>query len=101
MVAGDTSNRRATSRRAWPASTAAMIRSRRSTEYARTPHLPPLPHVPPMPSYPAHTPLQSAVSYNFDQPGRNTYPDFTMVHYTEGYEIKGLAYPGRWKNYDA
>jgi hypothetical protein len=32
---------------------------------------------------------------------RNSYPDFTLVSYTEGYEIKGLAYPGRELNYDA
>jgi hypothetical protein len=32
--------------------------------------------------------------------GRNSYPDFRMVEYTEGYEIKGLAYPGREANYD-
>jgi len=33
--------------------------------------------------------------------GRNSYPDFRMVAYTEGYEIKGLAYPGRELNYDS
>ena len=33
--------------------------------------------------------------------GRNTYPDFPLVETAEGYEIKGLAYPGRWTNYDA
>lgn len=32
---------------------------------------------------------------NFDQGGRNSYPDFTMVKYAEGFELKGLAYPGR------
>lgn len=32
--------------------------------------------------------------------GRNSYPDFRMVEYTEGYEVKGLAYPGREVNYD-
>lgn len=32
--------------------------------------------------------------------GRNSYPDFRMVSFTEGYEIKGLAYPGRELNYD-
>src|SRR5262249_41207382 len=30
---------------------------------------------------------------NFDSPGRNTYPDFRLVQVTEGYELKGLAYP--------
>jgi len=28
---------------------------------------------------------------NFEQGGRNTYPDFTLVKFTEGYELKGLA----------
>jgi hypothetical protein len=37
---------------------------------------------------------------NFDSPGRNTYPDFKIVRYTEGYELKGLAYPGREADYD-
>lgn len=37
----------------------------------------------------------------FDSGGRNTYPDFTLVHFAEGYEIKGLAYPGRDVTYDA
>jgi len=32
--------------------------------------------------------------------GRNSYPDFRMVRFTEGYEVKGLAYPGREANYD-
>ncbi len=32
--------------------------------------------------------------------GRNAYPDFRMVEHTEGYEVKGLAYPGREVNYD-
>ncbi len=37
----------------------------------------------------------------FDQPARNTYPDFRLVHSPEGYELKGLAYPGREANYDS
>ncbi len=37
---------------------------------------------------------------NFDTPGRNSFPDFAMVDNPEGYEIKGLAYPGRDKTYD-
>lgn len=37
----------------------------------------------------------------FDPSGRNTYPDFTLVHSAEGYEVKGLAFPGREANYDA
>ena len=36
----------------------------------------------------------------FEQGGRNSYPDFTLVQFTEGYEIKGLAYPGRDVSYD-
>jgi len=31
--------------------------------------------------------------------GRNSYPDFRIVRFTEGYEVKGLAYPGREVNY--
>jgi hypothetical protein len=37
---------------------------------------------------------------NYDSPGRNSYPDFRLVHITEGYELKGLAYPGREADYD-
>jgi len=37
---------------------------------------------------------------NFDMPGRNSYPDFRLVHSAEGYELKGLAYPGREADYD-
>jgi hypothetical protein len=37
---------------------------------------------------------------NYDSPGRNTYPDFRLVRQTEGYELKGLAYPGRDASYD-
>jgi len=37
---------------------------------------------------------------HYDEPGRNTYPDFRLVHHTEGYELKGLAYPGRDADYD-
>ena len=31
---------------------------------------------------------------NFEVGGRNSYPDFRMVAVTDGYELKGLAYPG-------
>ena len=41
-----------------------------------------------------------ALGLNFDSPGRNSYPDFRMVQSTEGYELKGLAYPGREADYD-
>jgi len=37
----------------------------------------------------------------YDIGGRNTYPDFKLVKYTEGYEVKGLAYPGRERDFDA
>ena len=37
----------------------------------------------------------------FEQGGRNSYPDFRMVNVTEGFEIKGLAYPGRETNFDS
>ncbi len=40
------------------------------------------------------------VGLNFDSPGRNSYPDFRLVHFAEGFELKGLAYPGREANYD-
>ena len=41
------------------------------------------------------------LDFHYDSPGRNSYPDFSIVEYTEGYEIKGLAFPGREHNYDA
>lgn len=37
---------------------------------------------------------------DFDRRGRNSYPDFVLVAFTEGYEIKGLAWPGRESTYD-
>ena len=37
----------------------------------------------------------------YDSPGRNTYPDFRLVQHAEGYELKGLAYPGRESSYDS
>jgi hypothetical protein len=37
---------------------------------------------------------------NFDSPGRNSYPDFRLVRFAEGFELKGLAYPGREADYD-
>lgn len=39
-------------------------------------------------------------SVQYDRLGRNKYPDFILVHEPEGYEVKGLAYPGREANYD-
>jgi len=41
-----------------------------------------------------------SMSLNFDQPGRNSYPDFRLVNSPEGFELKGLAYPGRDASYD-
>ncbi|TDO28415.1 hypothetical protein [Sediminibacterium goheungense] len=37
---------------------------------------------------------------NFDAPGRNSFPDFLFVDTPIGFEVKGLAYPGRDKTYD-
>jgi hypothetical protein len=38
---------------------------------------------------------------NFELGGRNSYPDFRMVKSTDGYELKGLAYPGRDASFDS
>ena len=40
------------------------------------------------------------LSLHHDSPGRNSYPDFRLVRHAEGYELKGLAYPGRDASYD-
>lgn len=40
------------------------------------------------------------IDAKYDEPGRNTYPDFRLVSPAEGYEVKGLAYPGRDADYD-
>jgi hypothetical protein len=42
----------------------------------------------------------ASLGLNFDSPGRNSYPDFRLVRFAEGYELKGLAYPGREADYD-
>jgi hypothetical protein len=42
-----------------------------------------------------------ALSLNFDEPGRNTYPDFRLVKFSEGYEVKGVKWPGRDASYDS
>jgi hypothetical protein len=39
--------------------------------------------------------------FDHDTPGRNSYPDFTLVRHPDGYEVKGLKYPGREANYDS
>jgi len=41
------------------------------------------------------------LALHFESSGRNTYPDFCLVEYPEGYEIKGLAWPGRERDYDS
>ena len=41
------------------------------------------------------------LSMHFERSGRNTYPDFSLVECAEGYEIKGLAWPGRERDYDS
>jgi hypothetical protein len=41
------------------------------------------------------------ISIHFEGSGRNTYPDFSIVKYPEGYEVKGLAWPGRERDYDS
>ena len=38
---------------------------------------------------------------HFEEGGRNSYPDFRLVQSTEGYELKGLAYPGRDATFDS
>lgn len=38
---------------------------------------------------------------HYETGGRNSYPDFRLVAYPEGYEVKGLAYPGCETTYDA
>lgn len=38
---------------------------------------------------------------NYEIGGRNSYPDFRLVHEPEGYELKGLAYPGREASFDS
>lgn len=38
---------------------------------------------------------------DFETAGRNSYPDFRMVSTSDGFEVKGLAYPGRDLTYDS
>lgn len=40
-------------------------------------------------------------SFGYAQGGRNSYPDFVLDDFPEGYEIKGLATPGRAATFDA
>lgn len=37
---------------------------------------------------------------HFDEPTRNSYPDFKIVSEAVGFEIKGLQHPGRIATYD-
>lgn len=39
--------------------------------------------------------------YQCDTLGRNKYPDFVLPNFAEGYEVKGLEWPGRVENFDA
>lgn len=43
----------------------------------------------------------SGCGLDADEPGRNTYPDFRLVRFPEGYEVKGLEFPGRESDYDS
>lgn len=43
----------------------------------------------------------SETGLNFEAGSRNSYPDFRMVKSTDGYELKGLAYPGRDASFDS
>lgn len=42
-----------------------------------------------------------SINEPFDEPGRNTYPDFRIVRQALGFELKGLQSPGRIANYDS
>ena len=42
----------------------------------------------------------AAIKLNIDEPSRNAYPDFRLVDFPVGFEIKGLGFPGREANYD-
>lgn len=43
----------------------------------------------------------AALQEPFDDPSRNTYPDFRLVNEPVGFEVKGLAWPGRDADYDS
>ena len=42
-----------------------------------------------------------SLDFHFEGSERNTYPDFSLVEHAEGYEVKGLAWPGRERDYDS
>lgn len=41
------------------------------------------------------------LAVHYETSGRNAYPDFSLVEVAEGYEVKGLAWPGRERDYDS
>lgn len=41
------------------------------------------------------------IGVHYETGGRNSYPDFRIVSEPEGYELKGLAYPGRDATFDS
>ncbi|MFF2846686.1 hypothetical protein ACFVT5_10170 [Streptomyces sp. NPDC058001] len=43
--------------------------------------------------------IESGLQY--DSAGRNSYPDYTLVRHPEGFEVKGLKWPGREADYDS
>jgi hypothetical protein len=43
----------------------------------------------------------AGLPFNYQQGGRNSYPDFAIVQATDGFELKGLAYPGRDASFDS
>lgn len=43
----------------------------------------------------------AATDFHFEPGGRNSYPDFRVVERQEGFEVKGLAYPGRTASFDS
>ena len=43
----------------------------------------------------------AALGENTESGGRNSYPDFRMVAHPDGFEVKGLAYPGREASFDS
>jgi hypothetical protein len=38
---------------------------------------------------------------HYEDARRNSYPDFSLVEHTDGYEVKGLQWPGRERDYDS
>lgn len=42
----------------------------------------------------------SKLGLNFDEPSKNANPDFRLIDFQVGFEIKGLGFPGREANYD-